>query len=762
MKSRKLVCTVIFMAVFFLGKAQEIKGNVSTTAGEPLQNVTIYYGNEKMVTTDFFGNFTFNLDVAFPFTLTFVSETNDRENHVMTANNQLFIVDTFNVSEVLPPVLLSTNYKRESRVLTPTTRITQETIDNADPVTLVNAINQTPGVYIQRGAINTNRITIRGVGSRTLFGTNKIRAYYNGIPITNGAGETSIDAFNVHTISNIEIVKGPKATQYGTNLGGTLLLSTKEPELAGTTVYNTTNVGSYGLLQNTTTGSYKDDNLLLHASYWHLKLDGYRDNNAYNRNNYLITARQQLNVNVSLDVLLQHTNNNAQIPSSLSQTAISEDPTQAAFTWGQAKGFEDNRETLSGISLNTKLSPTWSNTTTLYYRYLDHYEPRPFNILDEYTNGYGGRTLFAKKLVLNDLEGSITAGAEYNRDMYHWKTIENRYEENNGNGSLEGELLSVNREKRSQISLFATTTLPLTKKLTTEIGLHYNKNSYDYSDLFNEGELNSSAERSFDGIFAPNFSLLYAPTTMLDLYASVSRGFNYPTLEETLTPDGVINPDIGPERGWNYEVGTSIFAFSRALRLQANVYLLSITDLLVAERVGEDQFIGRNAGKTHHRGIEFAIDYQLTISKGLAVKSYINSEFSFHKFIDFVDGDDDFSGNDLTGVPDKKITAGILATHRSGIYLNMNFRHIGSQPITDANTLYSDTYNVTDVKAGFKKSISEALEIEVAAGINNLANEQYASSILINASSFGGSEPRYFYPGLNRNYFGTLQLRYSL
>ncbi len=148
---------------------------------------------------------------------------------------------------MLKPVLLSASFQKKSGVLIPTNTITQEAIAQFSPVDLVDVINQTPGVYIQSGAINTNRITIRGVGSRTLFGTNKIRAYFNGIPITNGAGETTIDSYNASIIGNLEIVKGPKATKYGSNLGGTLLLSTNKPEADGFSLRNYFTVGSFGL-----------------------------------------------------------------------------------------------------------------------------------------------------------------------------------------------------------------------------------------------------------------------------------------------------------------------------------------------------------------------------------------------------------------------------------------------------------------------------------------------------------------------------------
>ena len=39
-----------------------------------------------------------------------------------------------------------------------------------------------------------------------------------------------------------------------------------------------------------------------------------------------------------------------------------------------------------------------------------------------------------------------------------------------------------------------------------------------------------------------------------------------------------------------------------------------------------------------------------------------------------------------------------------------------------------------------------------------LLNKKYASGIVINAKGFGGGQPRYYYPGLPRNYFISLNI----
>ncbi|WP_432410992.1 TonB-dependent receptor domain-containing protein [Rasiella sp. SM2506] len=758
---RKRTVFTLLCLCFWCICTSQIKGTVVSANGIPVVAVQIQQNDSIVAITDENGIFKLSKEISFPVPLLLSHPGYFTEEVLFSKNDQVFQLTKILEINALNTVLLSSTYQRESRVLIPTETIREEMIARFTPVDLVDAVNQTPGVYIQNGAINTNRITIRGVGSRTLYGTNKIRAYYNGIPITNGAGETNIDLYDPTTISNLEIVKGPKATQYGTNLGGTLILSTKEFQRDGITTQNTFTVGSFGLLKNSVNFQVKDKKLSLSFNYHHVALEGYRENSTYNRNGYVLNTDYRFTETFTLGLLLQHTNNFAQIASSISKTAFAENPTQAAFTWAQAQGFEDNRETLVGLRFQNKITESFSNTTTIFYRYLDHYEPRPFNILDEITNGYGARTIFAKEFNFSERNATVSFGAEGYTDEYRWKTIENRYEENQGNGSLPGAVLSRNKELRNQLNVFATTILPLTQKLSTEVGINYNTTSYTYTDAFTTGVDNKSASRDFKSIWAPNLNVLYKASPAWSLFGNISRGFNYPSIEETLTPEGVINPNIGPEIGWNYELGTVTDFFEKSLTIQATAYLLSIKDLLVAERVGDDQFIGRNAGKTEHKGIELSILYKFQLLPQLSVYSYGNAEFTFHKFLDFVDGDQDFSGNDLTGVPDRKITAGIELKHTSGWFLLGNLLHVGSQPITDSNSLYSDAYTLGNIKAGYEMLFTEVLRVKVSGGINNITNATYASSILINASAFGNNEPRYFYPGNARNYYGSIALGYT-
>ncbi|CAM3510389.1 TonB-dependent receptor family protein [Aequorivita lipolytica] len=758
---------VVFLTTFFNNAWAQNKGVVYSEKNLPIPNVSIFFNSEKVAETDTQGIFALSEALKLPINLRLVHPDYFISEVEMKQNNSTFQLSPLLKSENLDEIIVSsTNQKDTSAgsatiIIIPTEKITAEKFDQYSPIDLVSAINETPGVFIQSGAINTNRITIRGVGSRTLYGTNKIRAYFNGIPITNGIGETAIDIFDPEDLQSLEIIKGPKATQYGTNLGGTLLLNSKQAAVGESFLKSNLTIGSFGLIKNSVSAATSTEKLSLNLNYDHLETEGFRENSDYNRKTLLLNSTYKFNFKNELSLLVNYVDYLAQIPSSIGKTAFEEDPSQAAFTWKAAQGFEDNKQTLVGLSFTHRFSEKFSNTSSIFYTYLDHYEPRPFNILDEFTNGYGARTVFAKDFIFLNNKANLSFGGEFYKDEYNWETIANLYKENNGNGSLEGDLLSDNIEKRNNLNAFATVTIPFTEKFKGQFGLNFNKTNYSFNDEFNQGEADKSADRDFDPIFAPNVNLLYQFTENLSSYLNFSRGFNYPSIEETLTPEGVINPELGPEKGFNYEVGSEFFLFKRKLHFQVNAYLLDIDDLLVAEREGDDQYIGRNAGKTEHKGLEMSISYNQSINKFIYVSPYLNAEITDHKFIDFMDGNTDFSGNQLTGVPQKKVNGGINFGFKN-LSLITNFLHIGEIPLNDSNALYSEKYTVFNAKASYKKELSKQLSLEINAGINNFTDEKYAASVLINATGFGNSEPRYYYPGRPRNWFGGVKIGFRL
>jgi iron complex outermembrane receptor protein len=58
-----------------------------------------------------------------------------------------------------------------------------------------------------------------------------------------------------------------------------------------------------------------------------------------------------------------------------------------------------------------------------------------------------------------------------------------------------------------------------------------------------------------------------------------------------------------------------------------------------------------NAGVSSHIGMEFLLNYQLLQTSQFKLSSYFSAAVNRFTFKDFIDGDNNYSGNKLTGVP---------------------------------------------------------------------------------------------------------------
>ena len=324
--------------------------------------------------------------------------------------------------------------------------------------------------------------------------------------------------------------------------------------------------------------------------------------------------------------------------------------------------------------------------------------------------------------------------------------------------------LSDFRDDRSYYNLFLETNYELSKNTSLEFGLNYNKTIYELKDNFIASEANpdQSGAYRFRRILSPKIGFLFLATNEISLYSTVSHGFSPISLAETLLPNGQINTNLKPETGWNYEIGTRGTLFQNKLQFSVALYRLDIRNLVVSRRVANDQYIGINAGQTRHDGFEIGLNYSWVDTKQLDLKTFINGTFNHFKFKEFIDGDNDFSGNDLTGVPSELLNAGIDFTTEFGVYGSVNYQQIGSQPMSDSNHLYSDSYGLTNLKIGYKTQVLEQLKMNIFVGVDNVFGESYASQILINARGFGGNAPRYYYPGFPVNYYTGIAINYIL
>ena len=137
-----------------------------------------------------------------------------------------------------------------------------------------------------------------------------------------------------------------------------------------------------------------------------------------------------------------------------------------------------------------------------------------------------------------------------------------------------------------------------------------------------------------------------------------------------------------------------------------------------------------------------------------------NVTINHFRFTDFIDNDIDHSGNRLPGVPNFVGNAGLYGKLQGGLYALVNHRLIGRMPMNDANSLFTEPYQLTEFTLGYENDISNRFFVDAFVSARNIFDISYPSMILVNAPSFGNRPPRYYYPGNPVNFTTGIKVSY--
>ncbi len=629
----------------------------------------------------------------------------------------------------------------------PINAITPLQLELGTAFTTVEALNQAPGILMHSGTLNTNRLTIRGIGSRTPYATNKIKAYFGEIPLTSGDGETTLEDLENTAIKRVEIIKGPSSSLFGAGLAGVILFHPKTS--VKSFVQNQTTVGSFGTIKNTLSAGVDENKLNIFTLGSILKSDGFRENNETKRSNILLNSVYSFSDKTNLQVLLKGTKMKAYIPSSLDYPTFISTPEKAAENWQRIKGNEEYTNGQFGISLNILTNGNHKISAATFGSFRDLDELRPFNRLKENSNYIGWRAYIQKTINGSKNRFILTSGIEFFREKYNWSTYSNN----------DASLLSDNEERRQYENLFVQLESSFSERYFISAGVNGNLTRFYYTDKFLENG-DHSGDQIYEPTISPRLGITIIANSNLSFFGNISHGFSTPSFEETLLPEGEINPDIKPETGWSAEIGFRSEILEQ-VQFSASYYQIYVKNLLVARRTGEDAYVGVNAGKSAHPGFEAEVKWNVTKpAKYPALILTGNATIANYHFDEFVDLDVDYSGNNLPGTTKTTWFAMAGLNPANNIRFNLWYRFTGKMPVNDSNSEYSDPFGITNFEGIYNTRIKR-IKFQFKAGIQNIFDIHYASMLAVNAPAFGGNLPRYYYPGNPRNYFVSVLIGFE-
>ena len=620
---------------------------------------------------------------------------------------------------------------------------------------LVPVMNTIPGVRMEERSPGSYRFSVRGSLLRSPFGVRNVKVYWNGLPLTDGGGNTYLNLFDFDAVTSAEVIKGPGGSLYGAGTGGVLLLRNSgavRPSLVASGVF-----GSYGNQRYRFQFEDGNENAKVTIRYVHHNSDGYREQTQMRRDALNADVARRLGERNSLSASLFYTDLSYGTPGGLTKAQYDENPQQARPPRTtppvqpgavEAQAAVSNKTGYVGLSHDIDWDSQWTSTTGLYGSFTAFENPtiRNYESRDETNVGVRHQSQYA---LPGRVKGKITIGGEY---QYFFSPVKVSDNVDGGPGTIQ----SDDELRSNQLLLFSQADLELPADFFLTLGLSYNKLKYDFLAKSITPEI--SQHRSFTPQLAPRVALLKKFGEDLSVYGTISSGFSPPSLAEVRPSTGTYNNLLNPEHGFNYEAGARGSVLNRHLSFDAAFFIFKLDETIVIQRDDEGAEYFVNAGKTDQRGIEARLNWNET-RKGRTFSEFniwVSYAYSHFRFTDYVQDGVNYSGNRLTGVAPTVATLGLDATIWR-FYTNVTTSYVDAIPLNDANTDYADEYVLVGGRVGFKSIIGKHLPFEVFVGIDNALDKKYSLGNDLNA--IGG---RYYNAAPPRNYYAGITLRPTL
>ncbi len=627
--------------------------------------------------------------------------------------------------------------------------VEQKDFERFNNTSILSAVNTIPGVRMEERSPGSYRFSIRGSLLRSPFGVRNVKMYWNGLPLTDGGGNTYLNLLDFNAVSNAEIIKGPGASLYGAGTGGVVLLRreiAQDPQLRFSTVF-----GSYGLQRYQMAAEGGNEKVKASVQYAHQQAEGYREQTEMRRNSFNADVNFAINTKSTLSTSIFYTDLFYETPGGLTRTQFEQDPGQARPPRimplpplpgaVEKKAAVQNKTIYTGLAYEYMWNSKWSTNVGIYGANTDFENPSIRNYEIRGEKNFGGRTDTQFDFERDTWEGKITFGGEY---QYFFSPVAVY---NNVAGEV-GSVVEADDEVKSQQMLwFAQADFDLPKDFYLTVGASANFLKYEFTSLLASPQTTQS--RKFDPVFSPRIALLKKVLPSFSVYGSVSRGFSPPSLAEVRPSEGSYNNTLNPERGMSYEAGFRGSIFANKIQFDFTAYNFQLMETIVIQRTedGAEYFV--NAGETAQRGIEAKLSWVPKLRSSVVSNLMVWSTYTYnhYRFEDYIQDGNEFSGNRLTGVAPTIAVMGVDIAIKK-VYFNITASYTDAIPLNDANSAYADEYFLLGSRVGYKANLAKNFPFEIFGGVDNALDERYSLGNDLNA--IGG---RYYNAAARRNFY---------
>ncbi len=621
-----------------------------------------------------------------------------------------------------------------------------------------------PGLVVQnrQNYAQDLQISIRGFGARSAFGVRGVKLIADGIPASMPDGQGQAATFNLDTAERIEVLRGPFSAVYGNHAGGVIQLFSRDgegpPRISGGISVGSWGTTRFGLGAE---GEHRGIGFVLDASRF--DTDGYRDHSKARRDQGFAKISLQPDADSKLSFVANSLKQqDTQDPLGLRWTTWRRDPRaveNVALQYDTRKSIDHlqgglNYERRFGEDVLQLVAYTGTRRVTQYQSIPPAAQANPRHAggvvdFDREFHGFGARWIARRSFAAGEL--TVTAGVDYDRSE----------DERRGYENFRGDRLGVKGTLRRDETDTVTSTDPYLQASWKQgpwqlsAGLRHSRVKFEVDDHYVRGTNGDDSGKLRFTKSTPAFGLSYALTPLMNLYASLSKGFETPTLNELsyASPNAGFNFDLKPSTSTQAEAGIKAFV-GDATRLNLAVFRIRTKDeIVVAESFG-----GRtsytNAGRTLREGIELGVESELSRQwTARAALTWLDARYDrdFHSRGTLVP-----SGKRIPGIPEFAFYGELAWTPRAGLTLAAEALHRGKVQVNDLNDARAaPAYTLVNLRLDAEQRSGPWIFTQMLR-VDNLFDREHIGSIIA-----GDAQGRYYEPGPERSIYAGVRASYA-
>ncbi|MBK0031989.1 TonB-dependent receptor [Erwinia sp. S43] len=643
-------------------------------------------------------------------------------------------------------------------------------------VNLSESLGSVPGLQIQnrQNYAQDLQLSVRGFGSRSMYGVRGVRIYVDGIPATMPDGQGQTSNIDINSIGKVEVLRGPYSALYGNASGGVVNIDTTTGSQPATLEAGTY-FGSYGTWRNSVKASGAtgdgtqagDVNYTISGSRF--TTHGFRDHSGTQKSLGNGKLGVRLDDVSTLTLMFNSVSVDANDPGGLSEAEYKANPKQSprGDQYNTRKSLD---QTQIGLRYQRQMSDNDELTLTTWHgeRHTTQYQSIPY--ATQQNAAYPGGVIVLERKYqgidtrwkhddqLGSMPVSLIAGLDYETMTERRQGFQNYNLVNNvPQFGEKGDQRRNEKNTMWNLDPYLQTSWQLSSAWTLDAGLRYSTVSFDSTDYYiTQGNGDDSGSARYHKLL-PMGSINYAVTDAWNLYASAGRGFETPTINElsyrsTSGSETGLNLGLKPATSDTFEIGSKT-RIGYGL-LTAAIFQTNTDNELVVDKSQYGRAVYKNAGETRRRGLElgfdqqFAQDWRLKMAWTLLDATYRNETCS-------ASGSCTPAGNRLPGIARNMGYASLEYAPESGWHAGADIRYLSNIQADDANDAQAPSYAVTSLNTGYRFNWSR-WSLDLFGRVDNLFDRQYVGSVIVNEGN-----GRYFEPAPGRNWGGGATLAYQ-